>query len=59
MSAAFNRTPLWRSIAPMFRGFDGPLTFSVLVLMVIGLTAMYSAAFAFGVRFNDHLRNML
>ena len=43
----------------MFRGFDGPLAFAVFVLMAIGLVAMYSAAFAFGVRFNDHLRNML
>ncbi len=59
MSAALNRTPLWRFIAPMFRGFDGPLAFAVFVLMAIGLVAMYSAAFAFGVRFNDHLRNML
>ncbi len=60
MSATtFNRPPLWRFVASMFRGFDGPLAFAVLVLMAIGLTAMYSAAFAFGVRFNDHLRNML
>ena len=58
MSAVLNRAPVWRIFSSWFRGFDGPLAFVTLLLLGIGLTAMYSSAFAFGARFGDHVRNM-
>ena len=44
---------------PLFTGFDGPLTFAILLLAVAGLLTMYSVGFDHGTRFVDHGRNML
>jgi rod shape determining protein RodA len=57
-SAMLNRLPLRRYVVSLLRGIDGPLALGVLVLMAIGLTAMYSSAFDFPGRFGGHLRNM-
>ena len=60
MSAAeFDKPSLLQRIVPLFRGFDGPLVLLVLLLVTIGLTAMYSSGFDHGTRFIDHGRNML
>ena len=59
MSAVINRPPLWRSAFALFRGFDLLLALAILLLMGIGLTAMYSSGFDHGTRFADHGRNML
>ena len=59
MSAVLDRPPLWRSALALFRGFDPLLTLAILLLMGIGLTAMYSSGFDHGTRFVDHGRNML
>lgn len=57
-SAMLNRLPLRRYIVSLLRGIDGPLALGVLILMAIGLTAMYSSAFDFPGRFGGHVRNM-
>ena len=59
MSVVFEKPPLWRRIAPMFRGFDGPLAFAVFMLVCAGLLTMYSSGYDHGTRFMDHGRNML
>ena len=59
MAVVFQKPPLWRRLAPWFRGFDGPLAFAVFVLGCAGLLAMYSSGYDHGTRFSDHGRNML
>ncbi|MCX7277447.1 MAG: rod shape-determining protein RodA [Burkholderiales bacterium] len=59
MSVVFEKPPLWRRVAPMFRGFDGPLAFAVFMLVCAGLLTMYSSGYDHGARFVDHGRNML
>ena len=59
MAVIFQTVPLWRRIAPWFRGFDGPLAFVVFLLACGGLLTMYSSGFDHGSRFEDHARNML
>jgi rod shape determining protein RodA len=59
MNVAFERPSWWQRIAPVFTGFDGPLSFAILLLATAGLVTMYSAGFDHGTRFVDHGRNML
>jgi rod shape determining protein RodA len=59
MSVVFETPPLWRRVAPWFRGFDGPLAFAVFLLACAGLRTMYSSGHDQGSRFEDHGRNML
>jgi len=59
MSVVFEKPPLWRRVAPLFRGFDGPLAFAVFLLVCAGLLTMYSSGYDHGTRFVDHGRNML
>jgi len=59
MNVAFEKPSLWQRIAPVFTGFDGLLSFAVLLLAGAGLVTMYSAGFDHGTRFVDHGRNML
>jgi rod shape determining protein RodA len=55
----FDKPSLLQRLAPMFRGFDGPLAFAVFLLASAGLLTMYSSGFDHGTRFMDHGRNML
>jgi len=59
MAAVFDKPSLFKRIAPLFSGFDGPLTFAVFLLAGAGLLIMYSSGFDHGTRFVDHGRNML
>ena len=59
MAAVFEKSSLLQRILPLFRGFDLPLLFVVLLLAGAGLVAMYSAGYDHGTRFVDHGRNML
>lgn len=59
MNVAFERPSLLQRVLPMFTGFDGPLSFAILLLAGAGLVTMYSAGFDHGTRFVDHGRNML
>jgi rod shape determining protein RodA len=59
MATVFERPSLVRRIAPLFRGFDGPLAAAVLVLACAGLLTMYSSGYDHGTRFVDHARNMM
>jgi rod shape determining protein RodA len=59
MPAAFDKPSLLQRIAPLFRGFDGPLAFAVFLLASAGLLTMYSSGYDSGTRFADHTRNML
>jgi rod shape determining protein RodA len=59
MSAIFEQPSIWQRVKPILFGFDGPLSFGVLVLATFGLVTMYSAGFDDGTRFADHGRNML
>ena len=59
MAAVFEKTSLLQRILPLFRGFDLPLLFVVLLLAGAGMVAMYSAGYDHGTRFVDHGRNML
>ncbi len=59
MSVVFEKPPLWRRAAPLFRGFDGLLAFAVFLLVCAGLLTMYSSGYDHGTRFVDHGRNML
>jgi rod shape determining protein RodA len=59
MSSVFDKPSVWRRIAPVFTGFDGPLLVAMLLLGAAGLLTMYSAGFDAGTRFVDHGRNML
>ncbi len=55
----YDSPSLWKRLAPVFRGFDGPLLFSVVLLAAAGLLTMYSVGFDHGSRFADHARNMV
>jgi rod shape determining protein RodA len=59
MSAVLQKPSLLRRLAPLVRGFDGPLAFAVFFLACLGLVTMYSSGFDHGTRFIDHSRNML
>ncbi|HPM68252.1 MAG TPA: rod shape-determining protein RodA, partial [Piscinibacter sp.] len=59
MNVAFERPSVLQRIAPVFTGFDGPLSLAILLLAGAGLLTMYSAGFDHGTRFVDHGRNML
>ncbi len=59
MSAVFDKPSLFRRLAPLFEGFDGPLAFAVFMLACAGLLIMYSSGYDHGTRFVDHGRNML
>jgi rod shape determining protein RodA len=59
MAAVFDKPTLLQRIAPVFQGFDGPLTLAILLLGVVGLLTMYSVGFDHGSRFVSHSRNML
>ncbi|QNP57859.1 rod shape-determining protein RodA [Paenacidovorax monticola] len=59
MSAVFDKPSLAQRILPLFRGFDGPLVFLILLLAGAGLLAMYSSGYDHGTRFVDHGRNMV
>lgn len=59
MSAIFDQPSLWQRVKPVLFGFDGPLSFAILLLAAIGLVTMYSVGFDHGTRFVDHGRNML
>jgi rod shape determining protein RodA len=59
MNVAFERPSVWQRVAPVFTGFDVPLSLAVLLLAGAGLLTMYSAGFDHGTRFVDHGRNML
>lgn len=59
MRAVFDQPKWYQRIAPLFQGFDGPLSAAVLMLAVAGLLTMYSSGFDHGTRFVDHGRNML
>lgn len=59
MNVAFERPSIWQRVAPVFTGFDGPLSLAILLLAGAGMLTMYSAGFDHGTRFVDHGRNML
>ena len=59
MSAVIEKPPLWRRLAPLVEGFDGPLAFAAFILACAGLLVMYSSGYDHGTRFVDHSRNML
>jgi rod shape determining protein RodA len=59
MATAFDKPTLWQRIAPVFQGFDAPLTLAVLILGAVGLLTMYSVGFDHGTRFVTHARNMM
>jgi rod shape determining protein RodA len=58
LGVAFEK-PSWRErLAPVFTGFDVPLSIAVLLLAAAGLVTMYSVGADHGTRFVDHARNM-
>jgi rod shape determining protein RodA len=59
MAIVFERPNLLQRLAPMFRGFDGPLAFGVFALACIGMLTMLSSGYDHGTRFIDHGRNMV
>ncbi len=59
MNAVFDKPSLLQRAAPLFRGFDVPLTIAVLLLGCAGMVTMYSSGFDHGSRFMAHGRNML
>ena len=59
MAAVFENPSLFKRVAPLFSGFDGPLAFAVFLLASAGMLIMYSSGFDHGSRFVDHGRNML
>ncbi len=59
MSNVLQNPSLRHRLAPLLKGFDGPLAFGVFLLACAGLLIMYSSGFANGARFIDHGRNML
>ena len=59
MAVSFDKPSVLQRIVPIFRGFDGWLFLSILLLAAIGLLTMYSVGFDHGTRFSDHGRNML
>ncbi len=58
MAVVIEKPPLWRRVAPVFQGFDGPLLLAVLLLAVTGLVVMYSVGYDVEGRFALHARNM-
>ncbi len=58
MAAVLDKPTFWQRISPIFRGFDAPLAFAILLLAVTGLVTMYSVGFDHGTRFVNHSRNM-
>ncbi len=59
MVAVIEKPSFLQRLAPLVRGFDGPLAFAVFFLACLGLVTMYSSGFDHGTRFVDHSRNML
>ncbi len=59
MPIVIERPHLLKRLAPMVKGFDGPLAFAIFILAAIGLLNMYSSGYANGLRFYDHARNLL
>lgn len=59
MNSVFDRPSPWQRVLPIFKGYDGPLLATIVVLAAIGLVTMYSAGFDHGTRFYGHARNML
>ena len=59
MAVSFQKPTLAQRFLPLFRGFDLPLVFVVVVMGCAGLLAMYSSGYDHGTRFSDHGRNML
>ena len=59
MNVSFEKPSIWQRIAPVFTGFDVPLSLAIGLLAGAGLVTMYSAGFDHGTRFVDHGRNML
>lgn len=59
MSVVFAKPSLRQRMGPVFKGYDGWLLLSVVLLALAGLITMYSAGFDHGTRFVDHGRNML
>ena len=59
MPIVIERPHLLQRLAPMVKGFDGPLAFAIFILAAIGLLNMYSSGYANGLRFYDHARNLL
>ena len=59
LNASFGQPTLWQRVRPWFSGFDFVLIFAILLLVTIGLTAMYSAGHDNGARFGLQVRNML
>jgi rod shape determining protein RodA len=59
MAAVFDKPSLLQRIAPIFQGFDAPLTFAILLMAGVGLLTMYSVGFDHGTRFATHGRNMM
>lgn len=59
MPVVFEKPSLLARALPLFRGFDAPLIFAVLLLAGAGLLTMYSSGYDHGTRFQDHGRNML
>jgi rod shape determining protein RodA len=58
MPIVIERPQLLQRMAPLVKGFDGPLAFAIFILAAIGLLNMYSSGFANGLRFYDHARNL-
>ncbi len=58
MAVVIEKPPLWRRVAPVFQGFDGPLLLAVLLLAATGLVVMYSVGYDVEGRFALHARNM-
>lgn len=59
MPIVIERPHVLQRLAPMVKGFDGPLAFAIFILAAIGLLNMYSSGYANGLRFYDHARNLL
>ncbi|HMN93480.1 MAG TPA: rod shape-determining protein RodA [Hydrogenophaga sp.] len=59
MAVVIEKPHLLQRLAPVFRGFDGPLLLAILILAGFGLVTMYSVGFEQGTRFTSHGRNML
>ncbi|TNF63145.1 MAG: rod shape-determining protein RodA [Burkholderiales bacterium] len=59
MAAVIEKPRLLQRLAPVFRGFDGPLALAIVILACIGLVTMYSVGFDHGTRFSSHGRNMV
>jgi rod shape determining protein RodA len=53
-----NRPRVWEVIKPYLTVFDPILSFALLVLCVLSIATMYSAAYDFPGRFAGHLRNI-